>query len=350
MTGLVCKQPKSHGAILMKIDIHSHIEIADCFDRLAKGQGRASAHQLSAESAAINERMYAGIRSHLRDPRQKIADMEKFGVDRTILSPAPFSFLYNLDKSLAAEIARLQNDRIAAVVQEFPTKFSGLAALPLQDVDASLAELDHAIRDLHLRGVEMGTNVCGRYLGHPDFSPIFEKAQALDVPILIHPHHVAGSERMGDYYFINLIGNPLETTLNAAHLIFSGTLDRFPEIKIVLAHAGGQLPYISGRLDQGFKVRPECQRKIQRPPTDYMKRFYFDTIAHSPEILGFLISTVGTDRVLMGTDYPFDMADSNPLRTIEAVPGLSPEERKKILGMNASALFQISAAPSQEKE
>jgi aminocarboxymuconate-semialdehyde decarboxylase len=334
----------------MKIDIHSHIEIAECFDRVSRGQGRASAHHLSTESAAINERMYAGIRAQLRDPGKKIADMEKFGVDRAILSPAPFAFLYNLDKNLAGEIAHLQNDRIAALVQEYPAKFGGLAALPLQDVDASVAELDHAIRDLHLHGVEIGSNVCGRYLGHPDFSPIFEKAQALDVPIFIHPHNVAGSERMGDYYFINLIGNPLETTLNAAHLIFSGTLDRFPAIQIVLAHAGGQLPYISGRLEQGFKVRPECQRKIQRSPIDYMKRFYFDTIAHSPEVLRFLISAVGADQVLMGTDYPFDMADPNPLRTIDAVPGLTPEERKKIFGGNALALFKILNDPSQEKK
>jgi aminocarboxymuconate-semialdehyde decarboxylase len=152
---------------------------------------------------------------------------------------------------------------------------------------------------------------------------------------------VAGSERMIDFNFRNLIGNLLDTTIAAAHIIFSGVLDRFPGLKIILAHAGGHLPYTCGRLRHGFNVRPECKEFIKKSPLDYVKKFYFDTIAHDSESLRFLISRVGADHVLIGTDYPYDMGDMDPVRTVEELTELPADQVSKIMGENAVSLFKI---------
>ena len=325
---------------MLKIDIHSHIEIPEAVELLPE-KPQAQSSPLSSKSAAYQERLLAAIRDQFRDPERKLADMQRMGIDITILSITPLQFFYNLDGDLALNVSHMQNERISDIVQKYPEKFVGLATVPLQNIEASVSELERAILNLKLKGVEIGSNVRGRYLGDQDFWPFFEKAEELDVPIFIHPHNVAGAERMKDFYFPNLVGNPLDTTLTAAHLILSGTLDRFPGLKIILSHAGGHLPYIIGRIEHGFQVRPECQESIKKSPVEYMKSFYFDILSHSPDVLRFLISKVGAERVLMGTDYPFDMGDMTPLQSVKSIPRLRVEEKEKIIGKNAISLFKI---------
>jgi aminocarboxymuconate-semialdehyde decarboxylase len=192
-----------------------------------------------------------------------------------------------------------------------------------------------------LMGVQIGSNVRRKYLGEKMFLPFFEKAAELDVPIFIHPIDTAGAERLKDYYLPNVIGNPLDTTITAAYLVFSGVFDHLPNLKIVLAHAGGLLPYNIDRWDHGFKVRPECKVNIQKPPSMYIRNFYYDTIAHGVESLRFLISRVGIDRVVVGTDYPYDMGDLDPLKTLKAAK-LSGDEWEKIVWKNTATLFKIA--------
>jgi len=327
----------------MKIDMHSHIEIADAVDLMPE-KPKPLSSPLSPKSAAYQLALTAALEKQLNDPEKKFEDMEKMKVDLSVLSIAPPHFFYHLEGKLASDVSRRQNERIAALVQKHPKKFAGMATVPMQNVQAAVAELDWAVGQLKLTGVEIGSNIRGRYLGDPAFVPFFEKVRSLDVPIFIHPQNVAGADRMKDYYFPNLVGNPLDTTLTAGHLIFSGIFDRFPGIKIVLSHAGGHLPYIIGRMGHGFKVRPECQEVIKKSPIEYLNQFYFDTIAHGPESLRFLISRVGAERLLLGTDYPYDMGDMDPLSSLDAVPGLSAADKEKIGGKNSASLFKVKAS------
>jgi aminocarboxymuconate-semialdehyde decarboxylase len=325
--------------IAMKIDIHSHIETPDAAALLPAGHETTNS-PLSAESAAYQKAHNEAIRDQILNPRRKIADMKAMGLDVTVLSITPSQFFYNADDALAARVARLQNDRIAALVEGYPQNFIGAATVPMQNVKAAVAELERSVVELKLQGVEVGSNIRGRYLGDPIFLPFFEKARDLNVPVFIHPCNVAGAERMADYYLPNLIGNPLDTTITAATLIFSGIFDRLPGVKILLEHAGGHLPYIIGRFNHGWKVRPECRKYIRRSPVEYLGEFYYDTIAHGPEALAYLISRVGVARVMIGTDHPYDMGDMDPLGSLAAVAGLTPEAKEMIAGGNAASLLR----------
>ncbi len=326
----------------LKIDMHSHIEIAEAVDLMPE-KPKPLSSPLSPKSAAYQLALTAALEKQLNSPEKKMEDMTKMRLDLSVLSIAPPHFFYHLEGKLAADVCRKQNERIAALVQKYPQKFAGMATVPMQDVPAAVAELEYAAGQLKLTGVEVGSNIRGRYLGDPIFGPFFEKVRSLDVPVFIHPQNVAGADRMKDYYFPNLVGNPLDTTLTAGHIIFSGVFDRCPGVKIVLSHAGGHLPYIIGRMGHGFKVRPECQDVIKKSPVEYLGQFYYDTVTHGPEALRYLISRVGADHVLLGTDYPYDMGDMDPLSSLAAVPGLSAEEREKIAGKNAASLFKVKA-------
>jgi aminocarboxymuconate-semialdehyde decarboxylase len=322
------------------IDMHSHIEIPEAV-KLLPEKPKPSSYMPSAKSAAYQEHLEETLKEPLENPVRRIADMEKTGIDISILSIAPSQFCYDLEGDLAVAVSRKQNEQIAAVVQKYPKKFAGMANVPLQHPEAAAKELERAVSGLKLKGVQIASNVRGKYLGNPSFLPFFEKVAALDVPVFIHPFRAAGSDRMKDFYFANLIGNPLDTTITAGHLIFSGIFDRFPGLKIILAHAGGFVPYNIDRWGRGFKVRPECQEYIKKAPGEYIKKFYYDTISHGPEALRFLISRVGADRVVMATDYPYDMGDLSPLQSIEAAQ-LAERDKEQIVSSNAASLFRIS--------
>jgi aminocarboxymuconate-semialdehyde decarboxylase len=199
----------------------------------------------------------------------------------------------------------------------------------LQNVPASIRECER-VHALGLHGIEIGSNINGAALHDPHFWPLYEAMEALGLALFIHPNNVAGAERMGEYHLRNLVGFPLDTTLAAAQLIFSGVLDRFPRLRICLGQAGGFLPYIVGRLDAGFHARPECRQHIDRAPSTYLRRFYFDTIIHSPLAGDFLIRSVGADRVMLGSDFPFDMRAAAPVGDIEAQSDLTDAQRERI--------------------
>jgi aminocarboxymuconate-semialdehyde decarboxylase len=190
-----------------------------------------------------------------------------------------------------------------------------------------------------LKGVEIGTHVNGVYPGDARFRPFWEVCQALDAFVFIHPVEGGGRAELRDYYMWNVIGNPLETTIAAGHLILSGVMDTYPHLKILLAHGGGALPYLHGRLDRGFERRQEINKVISRRPTEYIKQFYFDTITHDPVVLHNLVKFVGADHVLLGSDYPFDMGNENPAKLV-GFAGLGTDAEVAILGGNAARLLQ----------
>jgi aminocarboxymuconate-semialdehyde decarboxylase len=320
----------------MNIDVHSHIEIPAVFDMLP-GKIRLSA---PAPRNIPAKNMEEALEK-LNNPEKRITDMEKAGISMTIISCAPGQFLYDLDGKLALSISRKINDEIACIVKKYPSKFLGMAHVPLQDVEASVSELERAVKSLDLRGVHVCSNVVGRYLGDKTFLPFFEKVAELDIPVFIHPANVAGGHRLDAFFFQNLIGNPLDTTITAGSLIFSGIFDRLPGLKIILAHAGGFVPYNIDRWKRGFEMRPECREFIKKSPETYLRNFYYDTISHGPVTMRFLVSRVGADRVVMGTDYPYDMGDLTPVQSIQAA-NFTESDREKITSKNSIVLYKIT--------
>lgn len=332
------------------IDIHTHVEFAGTFAILKKRYSeeeifdRFVVSATGRHSAELNRGIMAGIRDALRDPQKKIRDMEEKGLALNVLSSTPFAFLYEVEDDLAIELARFHNDQLSELVKKYPDRFAAMATLPMQVPGEALKELTRAMKTLGLRGVEIGSHVGKRELGDEVFWPIYKVLEDLDMPIFIHPHHVAGLDRLLNFYLNNLIGNPLDTTIAAANLIFSGVLEKYPRLKIILAHAGGQFPYIIGRMEHGYQVRPECQEKVHKSPMEFFKNFYFDIITHNPDALRYLISLAGSDHVLLGSDYPYDMGDLNPVQTVSQLSGIKVKDRKKILRENAIALFGLKAA------
>ena len=338
----------------MHIDIHAHFMPKNCVDvvddagrnydivKIVKND-KGEETVIQAGRIVRNDKgQSAGpIAQKLCDPGQRIKDMDATGVDMQVLSPVPSSAYYNLEVDACLWFSRRQNDAIAQTVKEYPARFLGMATVPLQAPDMALPELDRAINKLGLRGVEILSNINGRDLDSPELMPFFKEVEALDVPIFIHPGQVAGADRMQKYYLGNLVGNPLDTTLAAAHLVFGGVLDRFPDLKICLAHGGGYMPYQRGRWEHGYEVRPEGKAVIRKPPSNYVPLFYCDTITHFAPALEYLISSMGADHVIMGTDYPYDMGDATPVTTVKSLKNVSDEDKEKILGGNARRIFKL---------
>ena len=239
-----------------------------------------------------------------------------------------------------AKLARIYNDAVIEAHTAFPDRYVGCAALPVQDAALSLAELKRVEGQRGIRGVYLPTNLGTRELSHPDLFPIYERCEALGLPVLLHPVGVIGAERLAPYYLGNLLGNPFDTTVAAAHFVFGGVLDRFPRLEIVLPHGGGALPALWGRLQHGQSVRPETQGVAKRPFGEYLRRFHYDTITHSPELLRTLVELVGADRIMLGSDYCFDMGYERP-REIIARLGLSRADQDRMLFGNAARILKL---------
>ena len=244
------------------------------------------------------------------------------------------------DAELGVELARLVNDALSAAHTAHPDRFVGLATLPMQDPKAAVEEIDRVTRLPGIRGVYLATNINGRDLDDPAFLPVWERIAAAGLPAFLHPMNVIGAQRLGPYYLGNLLGNPFDTAVAASHLIFGGVLDRFPKLSVCLPHAGGALPYLIGRLDRGQKVRPELAH-AKRPPSSYLRRFTYDTISHAAAPLRYLIDVVGADRVMLGSDYCFDLGYERPVEVVTRLARLSRADQARILGTNAARLLKL---------
>lgn len=329
----------------MNIDIHSHLLSEKAFDGLDNEAKKYRPRMVEEPSGdlfmLIRDHKYGPIPIHLLDVEERIRDMDKEGVDIQAVSIVPFTFFHEIEDRLASAICQAQNDFIAQVATEHRGRLVGIACVPLQNVDAAVEELDRSVRDLGLKGVEIGSNIAGTYLDSLHLRPFFQRVEELDVPVIVHPINVAGEERMTKYYLSNLIGNPVDTSLSIASVIFGGVLERFPGLKLCFVHAGGFIPYQRGRLEHGYNVRKEPKLLVKRPPSEYIKMMYFDTITHYPPALSYLISTCGADRVVLGSDYPYDMGDPHPVSSVQALKDISREDKERILGQNAAKLLKM---------
>jgi len=273
---------------------------------------------------------------HNLEVRLKTMDARSITVHALSLMPP---MVYWADGALGLRLARIVNDAMTEANRAHPDRFVFLATLPMQDPEAALKEVDRAVIELGCRGIYLGTNVRGKELTDPSFVPVFERIHALKMPIFLHPLNVIGAQRLTGYYLHNLLGNPFDTAVAAANIIFSGLLDQFPKLEICLPHAGGAFPYLIGRLNHGWKVRQEC-KTLKKPPVSYLRRFTYDTISHAPESLDYLIKLVGADRVMMGSDYCFDMGYDRPIKVISALK-LNRADKEKILSGNAARLLRL---------
>lgn len=266
-----------------------------------------------------------------------LSEMDRSGVDAVLLCPWVSLVRYDASPAESLTACQVQNDALSWLVKKYPQKIAALGLVPLQDVPLAVKELERLMK-AGLKGVEIGTHVNGIYPGDARFRPFWEACESLGAFVFIHPVEGGGRAELRDYYMWNVIGNPLETTVAAGHLILSGVMDAYPRLKIMLAHGGGALPYLHGRLDRGFKQRPEINKVISRPPTEYLKQFYFDTITHDPLVLKSLVDFAGADHILLGSDYPFDMGNENPVDLVRSA-NLGVEAETMILGGNAIRLF-----------
>jgi len=291
----------------------------------------------------VNARQVQERAPKLTDIATRLKDMDRMGIDVQAISPAPNQLVYWTEAALGAEIARMVNDRLAEIVAKWPDRFVALGTVPLQNADLAVAELDRCVTRLGFRGVEIIPNVNGADLTDPrlNLEKFFARAEALGIVVFMHPLGFTQAERLRDHYFNNVIGNPMETTIAASHLIFDGVMERHPKLKVILPHAGGFLAHYWARMDHAHRARPDCRMTIRKPPSSYLKKMYFDTIAFDPRMLRQMVDQYGTGHVLLGTDYPYDMAETNPVGLIAKIPRLARADREQIEGGNAARLLNI---------
>jgi aminocarboxymuconate-semialdehyde decarboxylase len=332
------------------VDIHCHVEtpeaaalVKDAFDPALE----PLLHFANAETAAVSRQQQERIYGQLTSVATRLKDMDRAGIDIQAISPAPGQYYYWAEPGLARQTARLINERIAEIVTEHPDRFVGLGTVPMQAPELAIQELERAVKDLGLRGVEINTNVMGEELSAERFRRFFAKAQELDVLIFLHPSGFTEGRRLAQHYFINVIGNPLDSTVAVSHLIFGGVLAAYPRLKICVAHGGGFLAAYSGRMDHAHGARSDCRLVIKRKPTSYLKKLYFDTIVFTHHQLEYLARLYGSDHILLGTDYPYDMGLPNPVRFVASAPGLGRADQAAILGGNAARLLKIHMAPAK---
>jgi aminocarboxymuconate-semialdehyde decarboxylase len=267
--------------------------------------------------------------------------MARMGVDFQVIAPAPAQQHYWADADLQATLSRVQNEDIAALVAKDPAHFVGMGTLPMRFPARAIEEAVHAVETLGLRGFQIDTRVEGRELSHAAFDPLYARLAQLKVPLFVHPLGFSHGQRLGDFFMVNSIGQPIEETLAISHFILGGILDRHPELNVIIAHGGGFYPFYSARMDHAWKVRPEVRKLTADAPSSYLKRLWFDTCVFSSELIDTLVATVGIDRVMMGSDYPFDMGDPDPVGLVNGTK-LAESDRRKILFSNASRLFKIT--------
>ena len=333
---------------LKVVDIHCHYlnpEVAKKTEYLEAAKYDMSIIFANDLTRQTNVKQMADRVSKLTGITERIRDMDKMGVDIQAVCPAPFQYFYFTEPDLGASIAREVNEGIAKIVADHPDRFVGLGSVPLQNAELAVRELEYAVKKLGLRGVEINTNVNGMDLTDPrlKLDKFFAKANELGVVIFMHPLGTTQADRLVNHYFNNVIGNPLDTTLAVSHLIFDGVIAKNPKIKFIAAHGGGYLAHYWARMDHAWRARPDCRTVIKSKPSNYLKKIYFDTITFDPTMLRHLIDVYGADHVLLGTDYPYDMGEVDPLGLINSVKKLTKDDRQKIQGLNAMKLLKIKA-------
>ena len=346
----------------MKIDLHTHILPHDWPDLDAKyGYGgfvRLDHYKPCCARMMIGDRIFREITDNVWDPKRRIEECDRAGVTMQVLSTVPVMFSYWAKPADALDLSRRLNDHIAEVVRAHPKRFAGLATIPMQDADLAAQELERCVRELGLRGAQIGTHVdanphSGRVdtlnLDNASLQTVWSAAEQLDAAIFVHPWDMVGKERMPKYWLPWLVGMPAETSIAICSMIFGGVFEHFPKLRVAFAHGGGAFPFTIGRIEHAFHVRPDlCATDNSTNPSNYLAngdkpaRFYVDSLVHDPDALNFLLKLFGTQRVALGSDYPFPLGEAAPGKLIDSMK-LSAKEKTQLLSVTAREFLGMNS-------
>ncbi|MBM4258586.1 MAG: hypothetical protein FJ147_22140 [Deltaproteobacteria bacterium] len=324
------------------IDMHNHIVAPEVLAFLEREGERYATRIVKREGKRffhIYKSAFCPISDKFIHPEARLADMADEGVDLQVLSCAPFVMYPEVPPALGLAIAQVNNDALAAIGRRYARRFVPLASVPLQDPPVAVRELER-VRKLGLRGVVIPPNIRGQGFDEAKFAEFWEAAAALQMVVCIHPFEAAPHGVFARYAMSDLVGNLYDSGLVAALLIYGGVLERYPELQIVLYHAGGALPSLLGRLDMGYERLPECRQAIPRPPSTYIEQFSFDTIAFNHHMLRYLVMLYGHERLVLGSDYPLPAGITHPVAEVQALR-LDAESEAAIRGGNASRLLRL---------
>ncbi len=325
------------------IDVHAHLLLPEVEEAVAGHPGLAEARALDARrngpaALTVNGPMVGARIPKLTDVAERLTAMDAQGVDVQLVSPSPSHYHYWAEPQLAEKVCRLANEGTATHCAKAPDRLHGLGLVPLQHPDLAVDLLDHAL-DQGLRGVEISSHAPGRELSDPAYEPFWSCAEETGALLFLHPFGCTLDHRLDQWYLSNTVGQPTENAVALSHLIFSGVLDRHPDLKLIAAHGGGYLPTHIGRSDHAWRVRPDA-RGCEREPSSYLEQLYFDSLVHGPHVLRELTRAVGSDRVLLGSDFPFDMGTDDPLGALRAAD-LPDHDFHSVRGGNAAALLNL---------
>jgi aminocarboxymuconate-semialdehyde decarboxylase len=318
------------------VDFHAHAQSPKAMELIA-GAPNHPGGETNPHNAELARTRYDAA---FRDINVRLHTMDRERIDMQAVSPAP-NYAYWADEVLSDRIVTASNEHVAEICATNPDRFAGLCHVSLQHPVLAAQQLKTAMTSLGMRGVEIGTRTEEMDLDDPALDPFWTTAQELRAPIFIHPAGTTLGKRVAKYYLGNIIGNPLDTTIALTNLIFGGVLERFPLLNVVAAHGGGYLPSYFARSTHGHQVRPEMHT-ISRPPVEYLHRIWIDNLVFEPLFVAHLVRVMGASRIVLGTDYPFDMGQENPVDLVEAVPGLSEADRDRIKGGNAIDLLHLA--------
>ena len=326
----------------LTVDIHAHILVPAITD-LVQGQfdpARDPFLRYGGESTALNRQLFGELMPMLTMPAERLKVMDRQGVQLQAVSLAPPQYHYWAEPDLGAEIARLGNEAIAELVSAHPDRLVGLGTLPMQSPERAVAELERISASYQLPGVSINPSAEGTDYDDPVYRDCWQRVEELDLLVVLHPNGFNQGERLTKYYMINVVGNPLETTVALSHIVLGGVLERYPRLKILAVHGGGYLPFYMDRMDHAFEYRTDVGDLLPRPPSTYLKQLYFDSVVFG-DGLDYLVSRVGAEHVLMGTDYPYDMGERDPVGRVGRIANASRGEKEQIAGLNAATLLKL---------
>ena len=325
------------------IDMHTHALsrrvnplIADVFDPKSNPYIR----DMSPESAATDVEQGKLLPERMLNLDERRGAMKRMGIDVQVIAPAPAQQHYWADEDRQVALSRAQNEDLAALVGEDPARFVAMGTLPMRFPNRAVEEAVHAVEALGLRAFQIDSHVEALELSDPAFDPLYKRLSELRAPLFVHPLGFSHGQRLGPFFMVNTVAQPLEETIAISHFILGGVLDRHPDLHVIIAHGGGFYPFYAGRFDHAWKARPEVRKLCPQAPSTYLKRFWYDTCVFDPVLIARLVETVGAARVMLGSDYPFDMGDDDPVGTFDKA-GIKAADRKGVLHDNAARLFRI---------